>query len=53
MFAAKLSYQSIANSTNNHPSPFSQEELDGDAAPASTLDSTSTLDCLDTVLPSK
>jgi len=51
IFTAKLSYQSIINSTDNHPTPF-LEELDGDVAPTWTLDSTSTLDCLDIVLPS-
>lgn len=53
MSAAELSYQSIVNSIDNHPTPFSEEELDGDVTPAWTLDSTSTLDCLDTVLPSE
>ena len=51
MSAAELSYQSIINSTNNHPTPFSEEALDGDVAPAWTLDSNSALDCLDSVLP--
>jgi hypothetical protein len=41
MSAAELRYQSIVNSADNHPTPFSQEELDGDVAPAWTLDSTS------------
>ena len=53
MSIAELSYQSIVNSTDNHPTPFSQEELDGDVALAWTLDSTSALDCLDIVLPSE
>ena len=53
MSAAELRYQSIVNSTDNHPTHFSQEELDGDVAPTWTLDSTSTLDCLDIVLPSE
>lgn len=51
--ATELTYKSIVNSANNRSTPFSQEELDGDVAPAWTLDSTSALDCLDTVLPSK
>ena len=51
MFAAELSYQSIINSTKNHPTLFSHEELGGDVALAWTLDSTSALDCLDTILP--
>ena len=53
MSSAKLAYQSIINSADNHPTTFSLEELDGDAASAWTLDSTSALDCLDTVLPSE
>lgn len=53
MSAAKLRYQSIVNSADDHLTPFSEEELDGDMAPAWTLDSTSAMDCLDTVLPSK
>ncbi len=53
MSAVELSYQSIINSVDNHPTPFSQEELDGDVFLAWTLDSTSALDCLDTVLPSE
>ena len=51
--AAELRYQSIVNSTDNHSTPFFEEELAGDVAPAWTLDSTSTMDCLDKVLPSK
>lgn len=51
MSAMELSYQSIVNPADNRPTPFSQEELDRDVAPAWTLDSTSTLDCLDTILP--
>ena len=53
MSAAELSYQSIIISIDNHPTPFSKEELDGDVAPAWTLNSTSALYCLDTVLPSE
>lgn len=53
MFAADLRYQSIVNSTNDHSTPFSKEELDGDVALAWTLDSTFSLDHLHTVLPSK
>jgi len=53
MSVEKISYQSNINSIDNHPIPFSQEELDGDVAPAWTLDSTSGLDCLYTILPSK
>ena len=53
MSVAELRYQSIVDSPDNHPTPFSEEELDGDVAPAWTLDSTSALDCLDTVLPSE
>jgi len=51
MSTTELSYQSIINPTNNHPTPFSQEELDGNLAPSWTLDSTLALDCLDTILP--
>ena len=51
--AVELRYQSIVNSTNNHSTPFSGEELDGDVAPAWTLDSTSAMNFLDTVLPSE
>ena len=53
MSAAKLRYQSIVNSANNHSTPFSEEESDGDVFPAWSLDSTSALDCLDSVLPSE
>jgi len=53
MFSTEPSYQYIINSTDNHPTPFSQQELDGDVALAWTLDSTSALDFLDTVLPSE
>lgn len=53
MSTAELSYQSIINSTDNHPTPFSAEELDGDVAPTWTLNSTSALDVLDIVLQSK
>lgn len=52
MSTEELSYQSIVDSTNNHPTSFSKEELDGDVALVWTLDSTSALDFLDTVLPS-
>ena len=51
MFTIELTYQSIVNSADNHPTPFSLEELDGDVAPTWTLDSTSALDWLDTILP--
>jgi len=44
---------SIYHSIDNHPTPFSQEELDGNVALSWTLDSTSALDCLDTILPSE
>lgn len=53
MSVAELRYQSIINSANDHPTPFSKEELDGDVALAWTLDSTSAMDCLDTVLPTE
>ena len=53
MFAAELRYQSIVNSTDDHPSPFSKERLDGDVALAQALDSTSALDYLDSILPSE
>lgn len=52
MSATEFSYQSIIDSADNHPTPFSDEELDGDVAPTWTLNSTSALDFLDTVLPS-
>ena len=51
--AAELRYQSIFNSADDHSTPFSEEELDGDVAPTWSLDSASALDCLDSVLPSK
>eukprot|EP00253_Pinus_taeda_P006317 PITA_06317 len=51
--AAELRYQSIVNSVDDHSTPFSEEELDGDVALAWSLDSTSALDCLDSVLPSE
>ena len=51
--AAELRYQSIVNSADDHSTPFSEEELYGDVAPAWSLDSTSALDCLDSVLPSE
>ena len=51
--AAELRYQSIVNSADDHSTPFSEEELNGDVAPDWSLDSTSTLDCLDSILPSK
>jgi len=53
MSTAELRYQSIVNSADDQSTPFSKEELDGDVASAWTLDSTSTLDCLDMVLPSE
>ena len=53
MSTAKLRYQSIVNSADDHSTPFSEEEIDGDVAPAWTLDSTSALDYLDMVLPSE
>ncbi len=53
MSAAELRYQSIANSVEDHSTPFSEEELDGHVAPAWSLDSASALDCLDSVLPSE
>ena len=49
MSTPELSYQSIVNSTDNHPTPFSPEELDDEVAPSWTLDSTSDMDCLDMV----
>lgn len=52
MSATELRYQFIINSTDDHPTPFLEEELDGDVASAWTLDSTSTMDYLDMVLPS-
>jgi len=53
MSAAELRYQSIVNSTDNHSTPFSDEDLDGVVVLAWTLDSTSTMDHLDTVLQSE
>ena len=53
MSVAELRYQSIVNSTDDHPSPFSKERLDGDVALAQALDSTSALDYLDSILPSE
>lgn len=50
MSVAELRYQSIVNSADDHPTPFLEEELDGDVALAWTLDSNSTMDCLDTFL---
>lgn len=51
--AVELRYQSIVNSADDHSTPFSEEELDGDVAMAWSLDSTSALDCLDSFLPSE
>lgn len=51
--AVELAYQSIINSADNGPTPFSLEALDGDVALAWTPNSTSALDCLDIVLPSE
>ena len=51
--AAELRYQAIVDSADNHSTPFSEEELDGNGAPAWSFDSNSTLDCLDSVLPSE
>ena len=51
--ATELRYQSIVNSADDHSTPFSEEELDGDVAPVWSLDYTSALDCLDSVLPSE
>ena len=53
MSTTELRYQSIINSVDNHSTPFSEMELDGDVAPAWSLHSTSALDCLDMVLPSE
>ncbi len=53
MSVAELRYQPIINSTDDHPTPFSEEELDDDVAPAWNLDSTSARNFLDTVLPSE
>lgn len=53
MSAAKLRYQSIINSVENHPTPFSKEELDGDVAPSWMLYSTSVMHYLDTILASE
>lgn len=55
MSAAKIAYQSIVNTAYSDLTPFSLEELDrdGDVAPAWTLDSTSVVDCLDTIFPSE
>lgn len=52
MSTPELRYQYIVNSGDDHPTPFSEEESDGDVAPACTLDSTFSIDCLDIVLPS-
>lgn len=51
MSAAELRCESIDNSSNNNSTRFSGEALDGDVAHSWTLDSTSTLDCLDIVFP--
>ena len=53
MSAAEISYQSIFDCAESIPAPLSPEELDGDVAPAWTLSSSSTQDCLDTTLPSE
>ena len=53
MSAAEIRYQSIANSAEDHSTPFSEEVFDVDVAPAWSLDSASALDCLDSVLPSE
>lgn len=50
---AELRYQSIIDSADNHSTPFSEEELDGHVAPAWSLDSTFTMDYLDSILPSE
>ena len=53
MSATELRYQFTVNSADDHSTPFSEEELDGHVAPVWALNSTSALDCLDTVLPSE
>ena len=51
MSATELRYQSIVNSADDHPTPFLEEESDGDVALAWTLDSISAMDFLNMVLP--
>lgn len=50
MSVAKLRCESINNSTDDHPTP-SGKELDGDVTLTWTLNSTSSLDHLDTFFP--
>jgi hypothetical protein len=52
MSAVELRCESIDNSADNHSTPSSGKEIDGDVAHFRTLDSTSALDCLDIVFPS-
>jgi len=52
MSVAEPRCESIDNSADDHPTPSSENELDGDVAHIWTLDSTSALDCLDIVFPS-
>lgn len=50
---AEITYQSIENFANFDPIPLPLEDLYGDMAPVWNIDSTSTMDCLDIVLPSE
>jgi len=51
MSAVEPRCESISNSTDDHPTPSPEKELDGDVAHIRTLDSTSVLDYLDIVFP--
>ena len=51
--AVELRCESTDDPADDHLTPSLEKELDGDVAPAWTLDSTSDMDCLDTVLPSE
>lgn len=52
MSATKLVYQCIVNSIDFDPIPLPSEDEDGDVAPVWIVDSTSTMDYLNIVLPS-
>lgn len=51
MSVTNFFYQFIIKTADSNPTPISPKELDGDVSPAWTLDSTSSMDCLDTILP--
>ena len=51
MSAIEISYQFIVNTANYHPTPLSREDLHGDVALSWTINSTSSMDFLDTVFP--